>query len=384
MLTLSPLIEAPVSSACADISSHGIVRDVTAAGTDAWGWMAGDAIPEHLHMSLEPILPGDTAELPFVEGGLRLRVAAGEDGWTLTGSPDGPNRHISESSEARNAFVGTLSHEIRTPLSSVNGFANLLRREIDDIESRSGMKLPEQLREFADVITTESGRLLAIVNDLFDHASLESGRIDVRKGTTDFGTHVASALERARPGLERKGVCLVSGHIHSGLIVRADPARIDRILDGLLSNATKFTHEGSVTVSTRVDGSEAVLEIADTGVGISESYQANLFEAFSQEENWRSRVHGGAGLGLALISRTLDLLGGRITVSSRKGYGSTFTVRIPLADPGGTGRDSGPDSDDAGVTFPAGPRGRPTINSGGPTGGGRYAAHFRVRTGRSF
>lgn len=368
-----PLIEQTVSSVRADISSNGIVRDVTASGTDAWGWIPGDPIPEHLHMSLEPILPGDTAELPFVEGGLRLRVVAGEDGWTLTGSPDGPNRHASDSSEARNAFIGTLSHEIRTPLGSINGFANLLRREIDDIESRSGMILPEQIREFADVIMAESERLLSIVNDLFDHASLESGRIDVQRGTTDFGAHVESALERARPGLERKDVRLVAGYIHSGLIVRADPGRIDRILDGLLSNATKFTHEGRVTVSTRIDDDVAVLEITDTGVGISESYQSSLFEAFSQEENWRNRMYGGAGLGLALISRTLDQMGGRIAVASRKGCGSTFTVEIPLADSG----------NERVGTDHAESRWRPTVNGGRPTGGGRYSAHFRVRSGRS-
>ncbi|NNF03803.1 MAG: hybrid sensor histidine kinase/response regulator, partial [Rhodothermales bacterium] len=89
----------------------------------------------------------------------------------------------------------------------------------------------------------------------------------------------------------------------------------------------------------RAESGEAVIEITDTGVGISESYQVNLFEAFSQEEDWRDRMHGGAGLGLALISRTLDLMGGRISVDSRKGYGSTFTVRIPLAE----GRVTDPD-----------------------------------------
>jgi len=375
-------MEARSLSFRADISLDGIIRDVTPAGAAAWGWAPGDVIPEHLRMSLEPILPGDTADLPFVEGGLQLRVESVEGGWRLTGRSERDDRRATDSSEARNAFIGTLSHELRTPLGSINGFTNLLRREIDDIESRSGITLPEQLREFADVIAAESGRLLSVVNDLFDHANLESGSLrsgnpDIRRGTTDLGTHVASALERVRPELDRKGVRLVADRIGSGLIVQADPGRVDRILDGLLSNATKFTHEGSVTVSSRMDGSAAVLEITDTGIGISESYQANLFEAFSQEENWRSRMHGGAGLGLALVSRTLDLMGGWISVSSRKGCGSTFNVGIPLAE----STTEGDGLARAGASAaPAFNRGR---SVGHVPGGHHYAAHFRVHTERS-
>lgn len=366
-----PSSDSPVNSAgrpvaSADVSRQAYFLDVQGPGANAWAWVRGERIPEHLAISLEPILPGDTAELPFMEGGLLLRVEARDDGWTIRGYPattgfDGTA--AARSNETRTAFIATLSHEIRTPLGSVHGFANLLRRELDDIEQKSGVRLPDQLREFADAIAGESGRLLEVVNDLFDHANLESGHFNLRSGTADLGAHVESAMERIRPELSRKNVQLAQARIDSGLIVSADPGRIDRILDGLLSNAAKFTHEGSVVVSARAerradmtpdntpdmtldmtpdmtpdhtpgnspDNLEAVVEVTDTGIGISESYQANLFEAFSQEEDWRVRMHGGAGLGLALISRTLDLMGGSISVTSRKGHGSTFTVRIPLA-----------------------------------------------------
>lgn len=385
MTTPSPESHTPVvastahrPSAEADISTSGVVRNVSGPDAGAWGWTPGDSIPEHLSISLEPILPGDTAELPFIEGGLRLRVAAREDGWTLTGYPERADAPTADSGAVRNAFIATLSHEIRTPLGSVNGFANLLMREIDDIETRSGVRFPEQVREFADAIAGETERLLAIVNDLFDHASLESGRIDVCGGTAELGAHIESAMERIRPVLDRKGVQLVRARIDNGLFVKADPRRIDRILDGLLSNAAKFTHEGSVVVSVRPEDRMAVVEITDTGVGISESYQANLFEAFTQEEDWRVRMHGGAGLGLALISRTLDLMGGRISVSSRKGIGSTFTIGIPMADAGRIDTDRADadhsDTDRAGN--------RPDARTSGLTSRD-YSAHFRVHTGRS-
>ncbi len=231
---------------------------------------------------------------------------------------------------SKTAFIATMSHEIRTPLGAMSGYAQLLDKELSDFEERIGMRLPDQVREFVDVLTDQSQKLQGLVQDLFELSNLEMGKVALQKLDVRLHELIEKAASKVRPLLEKKGVKLHLLTDDRGPAVKSDPRRLEQILDNVLSNAVKFTEMGSVTIRTSYSEKDAVIEIEDTGIGISKEYQGELFDAFSQEENWRTRKFEGTGLGLALSRRLLDLLGGRIEVESEKGNGSLFRITLPL------------------------------------------------------
>ncbi len=232
-------------------------------------------------------------------------------------------------SRDKTAFIATLSHEIRTPLGTVNGFAELLSRELDEYAQQTGVPLTPQIEEFIATIRDRTEQTLALVSDIFDLANLEAGSVHLNRTETrvnDLATEVAS---RYAPLLSEKKVALHLDLDPRDPRVVADADRLEQILDNLLSNAVKFTAEGSVGLRTRQDEATVVIEVADTGVGMSEAFQERLFTPFVQEDQRLNRDFAGMGLGLSLVKRLVDLLGGDVSVASRKGEGSTFRVSLP-------------------------------------------------------
>lgn len=231
----------------------------------------------------------------------------------------------------KSSFIATMSHEIRTPMGATNGFAELLSHELEEYEARTGQALPPQVDEFLQAIRENTQKLLSLVNDLFDLSNLEVGSIRLDRTPVSLHEVVGRAAGKVQGMLAQKPVTLEMDLAADDLAVQADPQRLEQVLDNLLSNAAKFTQEGAVTVRTRMRGDDVVVEIEDTGVGIAPEYQAQLFSPFMQEDNRLNRRFEGTGLGLALVKRLLDLMGGRIEVDSTKGEGSCFRVLLPAA-----------------------------------------------------
>ncbi|MDR5858929.1 response regulator [Halomonas eurihalina] len=231
--------------------------------------------------------------------------------------------HRAESaSQAKSEFLATVSHEIRTPLNGVIGMSELL----------SEHHLPEGARHYADTIHDSAQRLLELINDILDFSKIEAGRLDLETRSLSLTELVNGALSLFAPHAEAKGIRLVAwidpalpAHIVS------DPGRLRQVLLNLLSNAIKFTERGEVRVSAFVtDDGELGMDVIDTGCGIDEQCQAQLFEPFRQGDPSTARRFGGTGLGLAICKRLVEALGGRIGMESQLRVGSRCWVRLPL------------------------------------------------------
>ena len=240
-------------------------------------------------------------------------------------------RAAESANQLKSAFLATMSHEIRTPLGAVNGFAELLSRELAEVEEKNQRPMPAQVTEFVTAIRDNSQRLLTLVNDLFDLSNLEMGGMSIRHISVSLHEVISKATSRHAIQLSQKGVELKLNLAQPEPVVVGDPQRILQVLDNLLENAAKFTEEGAVTVLTARQNDVAMVEITDTGVGMSEEYVAHLFTPFMQEDRRQNRRFKGTGLGLALAKRVLELMKGRIEVESQKGKGSTFRIFLPLA-----------------------------------------------------
>ncbi len=238
-------------------------------------------------------------------------------------------KNAENASRDKTAFIATLSHEIRTPLGTISGFAELLAHELSDYEQQAGTPLPAQIGEFVTTIRERAAQTLTLVGDIFDLANLEAGGVRVEHAEIVVNDLVTEVASRYAPVLSEKGVALHLDLDSANPRVDADGQRLRQIVDNLLSNAVKFTSEGRVTLRTRKEEESVDIEVLDSGVGMSEAFQERLFTPFLQEDQRLNRDFDGIGLGLSLVKRLVDLLGGRIAVASRKGGGTTFRVSLP-------------------------------------------------------
>ncbi len=232
------------------------------------------------------------------------------------------NERLRELDRLKDEFVALVSHELRTPLTSIIGYIQLLRDE-----RASGLDTDH----FVEVIERNAERLLRLVGDLLFLSQMQSGRLALELGDTDLAGLAAEAVEEARPEAVRKHVDLTLSATPVPRIT-VDPTRIAQLLGNLVSNAVKFTPEGGkVEVTLAADGGEAVLSVADTGIGIQAADRERIFERFFRTEAATQRVIPGTGLGLTISRAIVDAHQGTITVRSDGEHGSTFTVRLPLA-----------------------------------------------------
>jgi len=229
------------------------------------------------------------------------------------------------SDQVKSDFVSSVSHELRTPLSSILGYLDVLT------EGAAGELTGEQL-EFLDIIDHNARRLLTLINDLLTLSGLDSGRTIVRAQTADLCELVRSHAQDMQPALVARGQVLQVELPEHPVMAAVDAERFGQVLTNLLANAAKFTpEEGAVSVSVGVEDEEAVVTVADDGIGIAPEDLEHLFERFFRATSATDQAIPGTGLGLAICKGIVDAHRGRISVSSRLGEGSRFTVFLPLS-----------------------------------------------------
>ena len=225
-----------------------------------------------------------------------------------------------EASRQKSAFLATMSHELRTPLNGILGFAELLKYEL---------ATPSH-REYARVIQQSGQHLLNLVNEILDLAKIESGEMRFTWASTSLANLVEECAAVYRISAEAKDIRFAL-QLAENLPAEftTDSTRLRQILNNLLSNAVKFTSAGEVSLLVSCAGDDIIFTVRDTGPGIPPDSRDTIFEKFKQLENFLTREHGGTGLGLALVRQLVELMGGRITLETEVGIGSTFTVYLP-------------------------------------------------------
>jgi PAS domain S-box-containing protein len=223
--------------------------------------------------------------------------------------------------KSKTAFFSNVSHEFRTPLTLMLG-------PLEDLLGRKG--LTSDVKEPIQATHRNALRLLKLVNNLLDYSRVEAGRaqaayqqLDLAELTTDLASSFRSIIEKAGMRLFVQTEPLMNA-------AYVDRQMWEKIVLNLLSNAFKYTLAGNITVSLKQEGTYAILEVQDTGVGIPEKELPHMFERFHRVENTAGRTHEGTGIGLSLVNELVHLHGGEITVKSAEAVGSTFTVKIPL------------------------------------------------------
>jgi len=226
-------------------------------------------------------------------------------------------------SRAKSDFLARMSHELRTPLAAIIGYGELLSDGI------TGPVNVEQKKQLAR-IRLSANHLLAIIDEILTLARMEAGKEKVEMRNVDVDDLLDSVASMAEPLAGAKGLAFNVDVVSTGEKIVTDPMKLRQVLLNLISNAVKYTNEGVVSlVSEREDG-EIHFMVKDTGLGVDESHFEKIFEPFWQVEHTTTRRAGGTGLGLAVTRQFVELLGGRISVTSTLGQGSSFRVSIPL------------------------------------------------------
>ena len=233
------------------------------------------------------------------------------------------SQELAAASQHKSEFLANMSHELRTPLNAIIGFSEVL---VDRMFGDLSDKQDEYLRD----IHASGQHLLSLINDILDLSKIEAGRMELEPADFDLPTVIDNALILVRERAGRRGITL--GHAIDDRIgvIRGDERKVKQVLLNLLSNAIKFTPEGGrVDVHASADDELAEVSVIDTGIGIAPEDQEAVFEEFRQVGSAAKKVEG-TGLGLALSRKFVELHGGRLSVTSRIGAGSTFTFTLPI------------------------------------------------------
>jgi signal transduction histidine kinase len=233
-------------------------------------------------------------------------------------------------SKAKSMFLANMSHELRTPLNAIIGYSEMLQEDAADMS-------PEEITADLRKVTGAGKHLLSLINDVLDLSKIEAGRMELALDTVEVGPLVRDIEGTATPLVAKQGNRFVVAVADDIGTMKGDAGKIRQVLFNLLSNAAKFTTDGTITLvaqRTERDGEEFVaLSVEDTGVGLTREQFGRLFQAFAQADATTHNQHGGTGLGLALCRRFCLMMGGDIEVQSKAGEGSTFTVLLPARGP---------------------------------------------------
>lgn len=223
-----------------------------------------------------------------------------------------------ELARLKTSILTSMSHDIRTPLTAILGFTEILRTTVE-----------EHNKSFVEHIFQGARQLYETLNSVLYLAQMEANRVQIQRERIDVVEEARKVVATLAPLAVKKGLRLETTSSCDRIDADLDRACITRILNNLVGNAIKFTDNGSVTVVLSARPDRVVIEVRDTGIGIAEDFLPRLFEEFRQESTGVTRSHEGNGLGLAIAKRLVDMMGGEISVVSKKGAGSAFAVRLP-------------------------------------------------------
>lgn len=232
---------------------------------------------------------------------------------------------LREADRRKDEFLAVLAHELRNPLAPIANALHLLRLS-DDLDPTT-----EHVRE---IMERQVNLMVRLVDDLLEVSRITRGKVELRKERVDLVAVVGNAVETSRPAIDAAGHQLAISMPAEELPLDADPVRLAQVIANLLNNAAKYTpHGGQIWLTGRREGSDAVVSVRDTGVGIPPHMVPRVFEMFTQMDTTLDRAQGGLGIGLTLAKSLVQLHGGRIEAHSEGvGQGSEFTVRLPLAE----------------------------------------------------
>ena len=224
--------------------------------------------------------------------------------------------------EAKSQFLANMSHELRTPLNAIIGYSEMLEEEATDTGNTD--VIPDLKK-----INGAGKHLLALINDILDISKIEAGKMELYLETFDLKTMLEDVVATTRLLVQKKSNKLEVRLSPDLDAMRADLTKVRQALFNLLSNASKFTDHGTITLDAARDGAWIVLQVRDTGIGMTREQLGRMFQAFSQADASTVRKYGGTGLGLAITRHFCRMMGGDVTVASEAGKGSTFTIRLP-------------------------------------------------------
>jgi len=275
----------------------------------------------------------DISDRKVFESALKLAVEAAE-----------------AASTAKSIFLANMSHELRTPLNAIIGYSEILQEESEEYGYTE--IIPD-----LDRIRTSGRHLLSLINDILDISKIEAGRMDLYLETFDIAALIEEVASTAAPLIEKNGNTLDLRQISNIGTMHADITKVRQILLNLLSNAAKFTKNGTITLTAnreQISGDShegkpekssqsevnshasipskefLVFHCIDTGIGMNPDQLQRIFQPFIQADASTTRKYGGTGLGLAISQRFCQMMGGNISLQSQEGVGSTFTIRLPV------------------------------------------------------
>jgi len=229
--------------------------------------------------------------------------------------------------QMKSQFLANMSHELRTPLNAIIGYSEMLQEEAKELPNGAAMDADLQK------IHGAGKHLLGLINDILDLSKIEAGRMELYLEEFDLASMITDIAATIKPVVEKNGNRLVADVSPDAGKVRADMTKLRQCIFNLLSNASKFTKEGTVALRANREKSEngdwVTLAVTDSGIGMNAEQLAKLFEPFTQADSSTTKKYGGTGLGLTITRKFCHMMGGDVTVQSTPGTGSTFTIRIP-------------------------------------------------------
>ncbi|MCC3378281.1 ATP-binding protein [Paenibacillus farraposensis] len=270
-----------------------------------------------------PLVEMEAATRNIAKGELevRLPVRSHDEVGSLSSAINDLAMELKRYRDTRSEFFANVSHELRTPVTYLKGYANVLTHGLVDHE--------EEKQQYLHIIADEAHRLTVIINDLFELAKMEEGKMAFHLESVDVRRAVEKSVNKVRIKAEQKGLQLVSA-LETIPRCFVDPVRLEQVLLNLLDNAIRYTTKGTIKLTLQQENGFGVILISDSGSGIPANELPYIFERFYRVEKSRSREFGGTGLGLAIAQKLVQLQGGTIEVESAMGQGTVFRLSFPF------------------------------------------------------